>query len=698
MCRRPPRLSYCLAILLFAVLWLASVGSAPAGLGHSDLPGASTSPTRSGAPVSSAQALDREAVVRSDPTSAPAASAVLTSAGQSPAAIGLSWTDATTGTFTNYTILEASQMSGWGYSSVGVITAAGTTSFVVSGLSPATVYDWQVRENYQTCELLFCSSGSDLTNVLNLTQPSIAYLNTTGVTSTSATLNWTNNATYGSLISFGSYSVWEGANGGTASQVASITNISRTSYTASLTAGDGYSFFIKTSDCTAACGGSDPVLSVTQSNPITLGTPETLSVSVFAEHTEIDLGQSDFFTCTPNGGESPFAYAWDFGNGTYVSGNASESVDLGATGFLTVYCKITDSEPSTAVNSQTVEVNPALEVTIELNRSAADAGQVVGFDCTTHNGTTPYTVTWEFGDGGTSSMNDTSHSYSSRGNYAPSCIVYDAVGMEEAPSVPLVVSPRLDVVATSSSAAAAPGTTLTFTADPTNGSGTYTNYSWTFGSGAPVTGSEVHHAYSSAQEASATVQVIDSNGGLASGSVEITVSPIVLKASATASSVTSGGTVTFRANASGGAGGPYNYTWSFGDGHLGYGATVTHAYSATGRDTPTVEVRDRLNATNSTALRVITVSAGPLGLSWIAWATIGIVVAVVAILAVVLVGRRRRAEALELQKSAPPYVPPTDPKRTIFGSKLCAFCGVTNLPVRTTCRHCGKPLPRTRAS
>jgi hypothetical protein len=48
--------------------------------------------------------------------------------------------------------------------------------------------------------------------------------------------------------------------------------------------------------------------------------------------------------------------------------------------------------------------------------------------------------------------------------------------------------------------------------------------------------------------------------------------------------------------------------------------------------------------------------------------------------------------ALALEKAAPPYIPPTDPKETIFVAKKCAFCGTTNLQVRTTCRNCGKPL------
>jgi PKD domain-containing protein len=523
----------------------------------------------------------------------------LSSGGQSPAAIGLSWTDTTSGTFTNYSVLEASQSSGWTYSTAAVITSASTTTYVASGLSPGTQYAWQIVENYETCVLLICSSNSQSTNVLNLTQPTVAFLNASSITSTSATLNWTNNATYGALISFLSYSIWKEVNASPPAQLASITTVATTAYTASLVAGASYSFFVVTADCIGGCGGSSPTASSTQSNLITIGTPQTLSVTVFAEHTVIDLGQSDFFTCTPTGGKSPFTYAWDFANGTLVSGIGSESDTLPATGVLSIKCQITDSEPSTASATVLVQVNPPLEVTVSKNRSAADVGQVVAFACSAVNGTTPYSLYWNFGDGATSTLSSPSHSYTLPGNYAPTCVVADSAGVGVAPSFPLVVSPSLAVSASASAAAVAPGTPVSFTAHPANGSGTYTSYTWSFGPGVTASGVQVNHTFTAAQDSPITVAVSDSNGAMASGSVVVDVSSIFVTVSTSSTTVTSGGALTFSAAASGGSGGPFNFTWTFGDGSHGYGASVTHTYSATGTVTPTLVVRDRLGAVHT---------------------------------------------------------------------------------------------------
>jgi PKD domain-containing protein len=624
------------------------------------------------------------------------AAASLSSGGQSPAAIGLSWTDATSGTFTNFTLLGASQATGWNFSTVIVITTQADTSYVATGLSPGVAYAWEVQENYVTCVLVFCSGQTQLSNVLNLTQPPVAFLNDTSVSGTAATLEWTDNASYGSLVAFQSYTIWEEIHGGAPSQVATITTQSMTSYQATLLAGTSYSFFVTTADCTAGCGGGTPNSSVTQSNLITLGTPQTLSVTVFAQHTTIDLGQPDFFTCTPNGGKSPFRYAWDFANGTFVPGPASQSFSLRATGTLTIRCQVTDAVPSTSSNSVIVQVDPPLSVEVAKNRSSADIGQAIGFVCTVANGTTPYSLSWSFGDGDFSPQSSPTYTYTTAGDYAPTCIVHDNVGAGAAPATPIVISPRLGVTASISSTTAAPGTELTFTATATNGSGGYYDYNWSFGGGITVAGAQVHHAFTAADTSPVTVQVMDSNRASASGSVSVDISPIVVTVTPTATSTSTGKAVSFAAAASGGAGGPYNFSWTFGDGDHGYGASITHAYNASGKELPTLVVSDRLGATNSTALPAITVSTPPGAYAWFSsWLALLLAALIGLLIGMVLLFRYRRAEAAELERTASPYVPPTDPRRTVRGSKICQYCGESNLPIRSTCRHCGKPLARS---
>jgi hypothetical protein len=627
----------------------------------------------------------------------PAASPTLSALGQDPTGISLSWSDLITGTetFVNYSVEQASAASAWVLAPVEVITAAATVTTVVSGLAPATDYDWQVIENYETC-FIGCTPGSYTTNLLNLTQPTVAFLNDSDVTSTSATLAWTNNASYGGSIDFEQYTVWEEQNRGTPTLLTTITTESARSYEATLTSGDSYTLYVLTTDCTAGCGGGSPATLTSQSNLVTIGTPEPLEVSVFASRSTIDLGQSNLFTCTPTGGESPFSYAWDFGNGTFVAGNASASAVLASTGSVIVACRVTDAEPVSNTGTAGVQVNPPLAVLASVSRTAADVGQQIGFSCAASNGTFPYTITWTLGDGTVLAVGSATHVYSAPGDFAPTCTVTDAAGAERAPSFALVVSPALDVRANASASAVAPNTRVAFTATASNGSGHYLTYNWTFVAGNGASGASAAYAFATAGTYSVAVVVADSNGASATATVDVTVSNVTVVTAVSAHNVTSGNALTFSATALGGAGGPYNYTWQFGDGLVGYGPVVSHTYTGGAATySPRLTVTDRLGASVEVALAPIGVSGAPASSpsTLTNWLLVALVIAGIVIVALFVLERRRSSEIAQLEAASGAYVPPTDPKKTIRGSKICEFCGASNLPLRTTCSHCGKPLP-----
>jgi PKD domain len=706
-CTQPPRmfgstvftapLGRNLAALGAAVSVLCLVGAAsatlisPVALGSTPV-----APAPEGSTAVTAQSVPTPVSRVSSSPSSPAATPVLDVAGDSPAAVSLQWTDTTTGTFVNYTVQEASQASNWAYSDLTAITNAATTAYAAAGLSPGAAYDWKVVENYETC-FLGCTHESATTNVVNQTQPDVAFLNYTGLTSTSVELEWTDNASYGGLIAFQSYEVYQTSNGGEPVLEATITTESTEEWsTDDLVSGDGYSFYVITSDCTGGCTGGSPALSPTESNVVTVGALVDLSVSVFALHSTIDLGQSDYFACTASGGKSPYSYLWQFGNsGTLTPGNASESATLNGTGTQTVTCQVKDAEPKTLNETATVQVDPPLVVAASISRSTSDAGQAVTFSCYALNGTPTYTLVWSFGDGDTSPIGNLTHTYLQPADVAPTCEVSDSAGSSVDPAFALVVSPELATTVTVSSADAAPFTALTFDAVPVNGSGTYSSYAWSFGSGVTGSGAQVSHEFTTTGEKVVGLSVTDSNGATATGSVDVDVTNVTVVVSATPSSVATGSVITFSATASGGAGGPYNYSWSFGDGTYGFGATVHHAYSSTGTMDPTLLVTDRLGASNRTGLDPIDVAVPPAALAGIADLLIlGLALVAAIIVGVVVLTRRRAAESAELEASAT-WVPPTDPKRTIKGRKVCPSCGATNVPLRTTCSHCGKPLPRT---
>jgi PKD domain-containing protein/fibronectin type III domain protein len=617
-----------------------------------------------------------------------AAAFTLSTAGMSPTALALSWVEEDPLGFANYTIERSPNGSAGSWTSATVLTTATTTSFTETQLAPSSTQWWEVVQNGG----IF---GGETSTVVEVTQPAGSVLSFTNPTSTSVEFNWTNNATYGTGIIFGSYGVFEQIDGSAPSESVVITAVGTTTFTIQgLSPGSSYEFYVNTSDCVDACG-SAPVYAVTQSNVVTFGTPLPLVASVSAERATIDTGQSDLISCSPSGGESPFSFAWDLGNGTFVPAGPTVSVSYPTPGPDVITCRLTDHAGTVATGSTgvTVDAPPALQV--GTNRSAADVGQSISYTCTSTNGTEPILLTWNFGDGVQMSGGLVSHEYSAAGSFLASCNAVDGTGTLVQASTTETISPDVVVLAAVSSAAAAPGTSLTFSATPMNGSGAFTNFTWALGDGAVGYLATLHHSYVVPSTYTASVMVTDSNGGRASASVSVSIHPILLNLGSEPSTTLVGHSVEYTADPSGGAGAPYNISWTFGDGSIAYGPNVTHAFAASGTYLASVVVTDSLGANSTAALPEITVSTPPVPGPWFttldALALLLLVVLIIGI-ALVVIRRRRTEAALDRVQGR---IPPTDPNEVTRGAKVCRNCGTSNLPLRETCVNCGRPLRRS---
>jgi hypothetical protein len=662
---------------------VAGIGTAPPSRGTSDL-----SAARSGALAgSSSPSPTISATPRSDPAARPAASPTLSVAGTTPSALALSWTEVCETGFTSYVVDESTAGAGGPWQAVATITADTTTAWSIGALTPGASAWWEVAASGFLC--------SDTSNVVESTQPALAVLNFTQPTGSSAEFNWTNNASYGGDLGFVAYGLYAEIGGGAPSLVQSIASVGTRTFTATgLSGGDGYTFYLNTTDCFSGCGTGAVADAVTESNAVTFGVPVPLASSLSVVRNVVDTGQADLFSCNPSGGVSPYTFSWDFGNGTSVPGPSSESESYAAAGTPTVTCVVADDAHTEASAAISVLVNSAPVVNVTANATRVDVGQPVSLDCAVTLGTPAFTIDWTFGDGTSGSGTSVDHTYLTPGPTVATCTVVDATTTTVVGSVSLNVSPRLSVAASASSNAAAPGTVVDLSARGENGSGTYTQFAWTFSGGGTASGAAVTHAFATPGAESATVVATDSNGASNRSVVAVTVAPISVSVRTVPTNAETGQSLTFNASASGGAGGTYNFTWTFGDGTTGYGAVVTHAFRTAGTYPTSLVVTDRLGATNSTSVATVAVTAPPPPPPLVPlWALLLLLLVILAI--VLAIGyrefRRRRSAAL---RAAAPWAPPTDPSRTLLGRKNCPACGTSNLPIRETCESCGSDLPR----
>lgn len=273
----------------------------------------------------------------------PEADAVTVSdTGYDPSVVSLAWSRSTDVYNYNYTIDYALSSNG-PWTEYNVISVTDTTSEAILGLTPDTTYYFQVWD----CGLLVGCTAS--ANTLEVATAATATLTDSVTSESSVSLAWTNGASYGGWIGFGSYVVEESVNGGAYSTLTTITSGSTTTDAVNaLSVATNYAFKVETTDNQSKA---------TYSNPVSLTTPSTLATVASASPATITAGQSTNLTCTATGGVGPYSYTWAFGDSTTGTG-ATSTHTYTSTGTFTATCTARDAYGLTASSTASVTVNP----------------------------------------------------------------------------------------------------------------------------------------------------------------------------------------------------------------------------------------------------------------------------------------------------------------------------------------------------
>src|SRR5207302_11212125 len=137
---------------------------------------------------------------------------------------------------------------------------------------------------------------------------------------------------------------------------------------------------------------------------------------------------------------------------------------------------------------------------------------LVTFSAITIGGTAPYSVSWNFGDGASSTGTSVAHTFASAQSFTVKETATDSSTPTQTAtsSQPVTVVPTLPLSATLQVSSSSPqvGQTVTFTTSAIGGTSPYT-YTIAFGDGANGTGSITTHAYSVAGSYTAKVTVTD---------------------------------------------------------------------------------------------------------------------------------------------------------------------------------------------
>jgi len=140
--------------------------------------------------------------------------------------------------------------------------------------------------------------------------------------------------------------------------------------------------------------------------------------------------------------------------------------------------------------------------------------------------------------------------------------------------------------------------------------GSIVNWTWDFGDGSVGFGEQVTYQYGSEGDYSVELMVVDDEGGVGSVVQVVSVGNQLPVAGFVFEPVdpVSGELVFFNSTSYDPDGSIVNWSWSFGDGSVGFGEQVTHVYQDSGAYDVTLVVTDNQLATNQTSRLIIILS------------------------------------------------------------------------------------------
>ena len=298
-------------------------------------------------------------------------------------------------------------------------------------------------------------------------------------------------------------------------------------------------------------------------------------------------------------------FNWDFDDGRKASGTLNPNHTYASPGTYEVVLTVTDNRGDSGTAKITVTVNNVPPtVNIEVSPTIVKTQDLVTFT-TKVNDTSgdTHTYLWDFGNTKTSTLPNPTHTYTGGGTYPVKLKVTDNHSGIGTATTTIVIDNATPIVEAGQDVTITAGETANFKGKVTDADANDTHtFKWDFGDSKTATTQDAAHTYKTAGTYTATLTVTDSQGGVGTDTLKVTVNgalPIVEVGEDITVNV--GQSVTFRGSfTDADDNGDTSFTfWKFGDGNTKIGEAnspgavdVPHTFNEPGAFTATLKVVD----------------------------------------------------------------------------------------------------------
>lgn len=351
----------------------------------------------------------------------------------------------------------------------------------VNGVNVGTNSPTYVTSTLTTGQSVTCIMTSNLPGVLGSPATSNAIVTTVNaIPSTTAGSN--SPVCSGSAINLTATAVAGGTYAWTGPNSYTSTSQNPTIASATTAMTGTYSVVVTANGCSSSASNTS----------VTVNATVTPSISIVASSNPVCIGESVTFTATPvNGGASP-SYQWKK-NGVNVGTNSSVFTTSTISNGDVFTCVLTSNancaSPTTATsNSITMTINTSIvpSVSIAASSNPACSGSSVTFTATPTNGGTTPSYQWKLNGVNVGTNSATYVNASISNGDVVTCVMTSSSSCASPASatsnsitmtVTSPVTPSVSIALTSGSNPTCSGTSVTFTATPTNG-GSTPSYQW----------------------------------------------------------------------------------------------------------------------------------------------------------------------------------------------------------------------------